>query len=184
MIYTKFNASQYKSTDYFIFNHIIHHIDLVRYLVGEIGDLYFQHKIHHERSGAFALHFTARDSGAVGTIQAASMLEEAYPMERVDIAGTGGNLVVDNLRDLRYNRSGPQRDVNFAQPLENTGDCLAWNPSHGYGVGRGIFSYLGFEPEIAEFVQALLGGPRPSCTIEESVGTMRVMETIRGRIGG
>jgi predicted dehydrogenase len=179
MIYSKFNASQYQSTDYFIFNHIIHHIDLVRYLVGEIGDLYIQSKIHHNRSGAFALHFTAQESGAVGTIQAASMLEEAYPMERLDIAGTGGNVVVDNVRDLRYNRSGPPRDIHFAQPLEDTGDCLSWNLSGGYGVGRGIFSYLGFEAELAEFAAALSEGTRPSCTIEESVGTMRIMETVR-----
>jgi hypothetical protein len=31
---------------------------------------------------------------------------EAYSMERLDIAGIGGNVVVDNVRDLRYSRTG------------------------------------------------------------------------------
>ncbi|MDR1903977.1 MAG: Gfo/Idh/MocA family oxidoreductase [Treponema sp.] len=179
MYYSKFNADPYGSHEYFIFNHIIHHIDLARYLLGEITDIQARRTIIDEKSGAWEVHFTALESGAVGTIQAASMLNEAYPMERLDIASTGGNVVVDNLRDLRYNRTGPRRDRCFAEPLANDGDCLTWNLSNGYGIGAGIFSYLGFEVELDEFFSALRGGPKPRSTIEECVGTMKAMEAVR-----
>jgi predicted dehydrogenase len=181
MYYSKFNASPYRSVDYFVFNHIIHHIDLARYLLGELSGITVQRLVIDRERGlsCFAVNFTAEESGAIGTIQAAGMLHEAYPMERLDIAGTGGNVVVDNLRDLRYNRTGPRRDVSFAEPLKNEGDCLSWNLSGGYGIGAGIFSYLGFEAELAEFFGAVSGKGEPGCTIKQCVGTMKVMEQVR-----
>jgi predicted dehydrogenase len=184
MYYSKFNANPYGSIDYFVFNHIIHHLDLARYLLGEISNISLQQTIidRAKGSGSFAVHFTAAESGAIGTIQAASVLSEAYPMERLDIAGTGGNIVVDNVRDLRYNRTGPRRDLNFSEPLRNDSDCLIWNLSPGYGIGAGIFSYLGFEAELAEFFSAVLGGPTPKCTVKQSIGTMKAMEAVRRMI--
>jgi predicted dehydrogenase len=181
MYYSKFNANPYGSFDYFVFNHIIHHIDLARYLLGELTDINVQQLSidANKGAGSFAVHFTAKESGAIGTIQAAAVLSEAYPMERLDIAGAGGNVVVDNVRDLRYNRTGPRRDVNFSEPLKNDGDCLTWNLSPGYGIGAGVFSYLGFEAELHEFFGAAAGGKAPECTIEKCVGTMQVMETVR-----
>jgi predicted dehydrogenase len=184
MFYSKFNASPYKSNDFFIFSHIIHHLDLARYLLGEIGDLHVQKKIKDDKRGAFAVHFTALESGAIGTIQAASGLYEAYPCERLDIAGFGGaNLVVDNLRDLRYNRSGPRRDNRDVPPLDSNGDCVCWNFNHRYGVSHGIYSYAGFEGEIYDFLDSIRDGKRPLCTIEESIGSMKAMEIVRKVLG-
>jgi predicted dehydrogenase len=179
MYYSKFNANPYHSNDYFIFNHIIHHLDLARFLLGEIADIELRTKIINDRSGAFEVHFTSVESGAIGTIQAASMLNEAYPMEILELSGTGGSVVVNNLRDLRYNRTGPCRNVDVPEPLKNDGDCLSWNLSNGFGIGSGVYSYLGFEVELAEFFNAVRGGARPSCTIEESVGSMKAMEAVR-----
>jgi hypothetical protein len=51
--------------------------------------------------------------------------------------------------------------------------------SGGYGIGAGIFSYLGFEAELAEFFGAVLGKGEPGCTIKQCVGTMKVMEQVR-----
>jgi predicted dehydrogenase len=184
MYYSKFNSDPYLSNDYYIFNHIIHHLDLARYLLGEIAGIKVQSRIVNGRSGAFEVHFKALETGAVGTIQAASMLNEAYPMEILDIAGTNGNVVVNNIRDLRYNRTGPHRNVETPEPLKNDGDCLSWNLSGGFGVGSGIYSYLGFETELDQFIKAITGGTRPACTIEESIGTMKVMEEVRKAVNG
>lgn len=180
MFYSKFNASRYGSIDYFIFNHIIHHIDLARYLIGELCDITVKKKVVNDQSGAFIVDFTAVESGALGTIQCACMLEEAYPMERLDIVSTGGNVVVDNLRSLQYNRTAPARDRNSAIPLTNGSDCLTWNLSNGYGVGSGIFSYLGFEIELQEFIAAVIGKSGEfRCSIDKCIGTMEAMEIVR-----
>jgi predicted dehydrogenase len=179
MYYSKFNADPYLSNDHYVFNHIIHHLDLARYLLGEITGVEAQSKIINGKSGAFEVHFKAVESGAVGTIQAASMLNEACPMEILDIAGTDGNVVVNNIRDLRYNRTGPRRNIEVLEALKNDGDCLSWNLSNGFGIGAGIYSYLGFEVELDQFIKAVTDGIRPECTIEESVGTMKAMEEVR-----
>jgi predicted dehydrogenase len=179
MYYSKFNASVYGSNDYFVFNHIIHHLDLARYLLGEIEVGSVLSKTVNEKSGAFIVNFTT-GHGAIGTIQCASMLEEAYPMERLDIVGTGGNIIVDNLRDLRFNRSAPARDKDYAAPLIDGGDCLSLNLSNGYGLGSGIFSYLGLEAELGRFVSSVLGNAKDAgCSIADCIGTMEAMEAVR-----
>jgi predicted dehydrogenase len=183
MYYSKFNASVYGSNDYFVFNHIIHHIDLARFLLGEIKLESTLWKKESDASCASVISFTS-EKGVIGTIQCASMLEEAYPMERLDIAGTGGNVVVDNLKGLRWNRTAPARDKDFASPLLEGGDCLSWNPSHGYGLGNGVFSYIGMEAELAAFAEAIQSGKANGCVaIGDCVGTMSFMEDVR-RVAG
>jgi predicted dehydrogenase len=179
MLYSKFNTKAYRDIDQFVFNHIIHLIDLAVFLLGELEGPSVQKLIHGEHSGALAIHFTAVKSGALCTIQSAAMQDEAYPMERLDVAGTGGNLVVDNWRDFHYDRTGPERDVHFSQPLTNESDSLSWHPAGGYGIGRGIFSYMGFESLLTEFVTAARGEGTFSCTIEDCIPTMQFTDQVR-----
>ena len=35
----KYNSSAYSDSQYFVFNHVIHHLDLMRYLLGEIDSI-------------------------------------------------------------------------------------------------------------------------------------------------
>jgi predicted dehydrogenase len=179
MLYSKFNTKAYQNLDQFVFNHIIHLIDLTVYLLGEIANPSVQALIHGEHSGALAIHFTAVKSKAICTIQSAAMEDEAYPMERLDVAGTGGNLVVDNWRDFHYDRTGPERDIHFAAPLTNSGDSLSWRPAGGYGIGRGIFSYMGFESLLSEFIKSARGEGKFSCTIEDCIPTMKFTDEVR-----
>jgi predicted dehydrogenase len=182
MLYTKFNTKAYRDFDFFVYNHISHLIDLVVFLLGELSAPTVQTLIRGEHSGVLGIHFTALKSGAVCTIQSAAMEDEAYPMERLDIAAAGGNLVVDNWRDLHWDRSGPERDIHFNAPLENSGDALSWRPAGGYGIGRGIFSYMGFESLLDEFIKACRGEKQFSCTIRETVPTMKFIDRVMGEI--
>jgi predicted dehydrogenase len=182
MIYSKFNTSAYRDTDFFVHNHIIHLIDLTVFLVGELSKPVVQSLIFGPKSGALGIHFTALKSGALCTIQSATDEDEAYPMERLDIAGTGGNLTLDNWRDFHWDRSGPARDIDFKLPLEKHGDCLSWHPAGGYGIGRGIFSYMGFESALDEFIKTALKGGNFSCTIEDCVPTMKFTDEVRKQV--
>jgi predicted dehydrogenase len=178
MLYAKFNTRSYRDLDFFVYNHISHLIDLAVYLLGELSPPSVQTLVYGEHSGAMAIHFSALKSGALCTIQSAATEDEAYPMERLDIAGTGGNLVVDNWRNFYYDRTGPERDIEFAAPLDNSGDALCWHPAGGYGIGRGIFSYMGFEALLAEFVKTAGGEGKFSCTIEDCIPTMKFIDAV------
>jgi len=182
MIYSKFNTSAYKDIDFFVYNHIIHLIDLTVFLAGELSRPMVQSLIFGPKSGALGIHFTALKSGALCTIQSATDEDEAYPMERLDIAGTGGNLTLDNWRDFHWDRSGPARDIDFKLPLEKQGDCLSWHPAGGYGIGRGIFSYMGFESALDEFVKTASGEGNFSCTIEDCIPTMKFTDEVRKQV--
>ncbi|GHT57589.1 hypothetical protein FACS1894109_10110 [Spirochaetia bacterium] len=179
MFYSKFNTKAYQNLDQFVYNHIIHLFDLAVYLLGELENPSVQKLIYGEHNGALAIHFTAVKSRALCTIQSSATEDEAYPMERLDMAGTGGNLVVDNWRDFHYDRTGPDRDIHFASPLTNSGDALSWHPAGGYGIGRGIFSYMGFEYLLSEFIDAARGMGKFSCTIEDCIPTMRITDEVR-----
>ncbi|MFA6507986.1 MAG: Gfo/Idh/MocA family oxidoreductase [Treponemataceae bacterium] len=176
MYYSKFHASPYRSIDYFVFNHIIHHLDLARFFLGDLENISVRHKIYTDTTGVFLVDFSTK-AGTVGTIQSACMLQEPFPMERLDIVGTGGrDVVVDNLRSFSYNRTGPARDKKFDISLQNDGDCLAWNPSHGYAYG---FDHMGFDAELAAFVSSVSSGAPTGCDIGDCVGSMEAMETVR-----
>jgi predicted dehydrogenase len=179
MFFAKFNTHAYRDLDFFVYNHIIHLFDLAVYLLGDIVKPCIQTIIHGEHNGAMAIHFTAARSGAICTIQSAATVDEAYPVEELQITGAGGDVIVHNWRDFHYNRTGPQRDIEFFKPLENTSDNLSWNPAGGYGIGRGIFSYMGFEPLLAEFVDSALEGKKYRCTIEDCVPTMKFTGEVR-----
>jgi myo-inositol 2-dehydrogenase/D-chiro-inositol 1-dehydrogenase len=181
MFYSKFNTHAFKDLDFMIYNHIIHIIDLAVYLLGPISNPIVQCNVLGEHNGAVAIHFTADKSGAIGTLQSAATVDEPYPVERLDVAGNNGHdVIVENWREFRYNRNGPERDINFNQPLRENKDCLIWNPAGGYGIGRGIFSYMGFEALLAEFVKAAgSAGEKFSCTIEDCIPTMKFTDEVR-----
>ena len=182
MIYSKFNTHTYRDIDFFVYNHIIHLIDLMVFLVGELSKPVVQTLVFGPNSGALGIHFTAGKTSAICTIQSATDEDEAYPVERLDIAGTGGNLSLDNWRVFHWDRSGPARDIDFNLPLDFRGDCLSWHPAGGYGIGRGIFSYMGFESALEEFVKAANGNGKFSCTIEECIPTMKFTDEVRKQV--
>ncbi len=181
MYFSKFHAGEYRSVDYFIFNHIIHHLDLAIFLLGDIGDITTRYKMYADKRAAFDVGFTT-PYGTIGTIQAACMLGEPFPMERLEVCGAAGReLIVDNLRDLKYNRTGPRRDREYGLPLQEEGDCLAWNPNHGYAYG---YDFMGFDVELAAFADAIRTGEPTDCDIGDCVSSMAAMEKVRRAVFG
>ncbi|MCL2319180.1 MAG: hypothetical protein FWC45_03785, partial [Treponema sp.] len=180
VFYMKFHASPYRSVDYFVFNHIIHLLDTACYILGKLDNISVLHRVFTPQKGSYVVNFTTA-SGTLGTLHSACMLATPFPMEYLDIAGTGGQEVtVDNLQDVRYNRSGPERDQIHGLPLQDNGDCLSWNASNGHAQG---VDYMGFDAQLAEFYGAVSGGKPIASGIESCVNTMialeRVMELTR-----
>jgi len=173
MYQSQFHTTPYRSEAYFKLNHVIHHLDLARYMMGEIRLTQVQRVALDDRRVGYTIAFVSEDGG-IGTIQSGSLLDELYPMERLELVGNRRNVVVDNVKSLVYNRPPGQRKENF-QPfrLLDEGDALVWNPSHGVYPR---YSHHGYENVIHTFIQSVASGTRPEPTIEDSLHTMKLLD--------
>jgi predicted dehydrogenase len=175
MYHSQFHATPYRSDEFLRVNHIIHHLDLARFLMGEI-DLTHVDKIEiDDRRVGYNISFRS-DQGGIGIIQSASMLDEIYPMERLELVGDRRNIVVDNVKSFVYNRppvSSKQSYEPFA--IGDAGDALVWNPSHGYYPR---YSHHGYENELRYFFDCLEAGKMPQPDIHDSLKTMRLLDQL------
>jgi len=179
MYMAKYNAGKYRSEEYYISNHIINHLDLARYLIGEIKSLHTDKiKINNQQVG-FNISFVAQ-SGAIGVIQSGSLQHIAYPMERVEITGIGRNIIVDNFKRLEYNR--PPSDANDFEHMyiTNESDALVWN--HNMGLANEN-SFLGYEVEMRHFIKCVIDSSAPSPNFFDTLHTMELMDSFINSVG-
>jgi predicted dehydrogenase len=174
MYQSQFNGTPYKSEAYYKFNHIIHHLDLARFLMGEIKLTHVERTYLDDNRVGFAISFRSPEGG-IGTIQSGSFLDEYYPMERLELIGDRRNIVVDNVKNLEYNRPPERKDQYKPYTLKDGGDTLKWNQSHGYYPR---FSHHGYENELHYFVDCLMNDKKPEPNFEDSVKTMRLLEDL------
>jgi predicted dehydrogenase len=174
----KYHANPYRSEAYFVFNHIVHHLDLARYFLGELELVHAEKLRLDDRRVGFTLLLKAA-SGTMATIQSGSLQCEFFPMERVEINGLGTNVIVDNIKSLQYNRPAPPRDREKTAPMTDKSDGQVWNLNHGYGSG---YTYYGYDLIMETFVDHLLAGTRPAYTIDDAVGTMRLLDKVRAAV--
>ncbi|MCL2058407.1 MAG: Gfo/Idh/MocA family oxidoreductase [Oscillospiraceae bacterium] len=178
MYLAKYNASGYKSEEFYIFNHIVHHLDLARFLLGEITLTHADRVWVSDRQVGFHISFRS-DAGAIGTLQSGSLQYIEYPMERVEITGVGTNAILDNMKRLEYNRPTTKKR-NTAEALLRDGfDTLSWNHNHGNLIENDL---NGFKDEIETFVECVRENKAPAETFADSVHTMRVLEHLRAML--
>jgi predicted dehydrogenase len=174
LYHSQFHASPYDEAAFTI-NHIIHHLDLARWLLGEIELTHVQHAVVGERREAYSIAFEAQ-AGTIGTIQAGSTLDEAYPIERLELVGSGRNVVVDSAKSLVYNRPPLRRKETFELfALEEGGDALVWNPSHGVYPR---FTHQGYENAIHAFVTGLQRGTEPGPSLADARRSIALVERL------
>jgi predicted dehydrogenase len=178
MYHSQFHATPYRSDELLRINHIVHHLDLARFMLGEIALTHVDRLKIDDRRVAYNISFRA-ETGAIGTIQSASMLNELYPVERLELIGGGRNLIVDNIKSFVYNRSSSVKQ-DF-QPIELThdSDALVWNPSHGYYPR---YSHHGYENELRHFFDCLRKGASPEPGIEDSIKTMELLDDLEAHL--
>ncbi|NHN32979.1 Gfo/Idh/MocA family protein [Paenibacillus agricola] len=174
MYMSKFQGSESASDEAFLFNHVSHHIDLARYLLGEIKSVHVDKVKVNDHMVGFNISFIT-DSSAIGVIQSGSLQKIEYPMERVEITGIGSNVIVDNIRHLEYNRPAPKRDGFQLEKLVDGGDTLLWNPNHG---NMSNFSYYGFEHQMHHFITSILNHAVPTPNMQDTIHTIELLEQI------
>jgi myo-inositol 2-dehydrogenase / D-chiro-inositol 1-dehydrogenase len=174
LYHSQFHANAYDEAAFGI-NHVIHHLDLARWLLGEIEPTHVQRRVVGERREAWSVAFEA-EAGTIGTIQATSTLDDAYPVERLELVGSGRNVVVDNVKSLVYNRPSRRRkDTLEPFALDEGGDALVWNPNHGLYPRH---SHQGYENAIHAFVTALRGGTEPAPSLADARHSIALVERL------
>lgn len=174
MYHSQFHATPYRSDDFLRINHIIHHLDLARFLMGEIELTHVDRVEVDAQRIAYNIAFSAGSRG-IGTIQSASLLDERYPMERLELIGSGRNIVVDNIKNFTYNRPATAKETFQPLELNDSADALVWNPSHGYYPR---YSHHGYENELRHFFDCIERGTTPEPTIEDSARTLDLVEDL------
>lgn len=178
LLYTaKYNASPYPSDDYFLLNHVIHHLDLARFFLGEITEIHGDKISLGDGKSGFHITFVSA-GGVLGFLQSACLQQEPYPMERVEITSYGHNLIVDNVKNLEYNR--PTDAKQQRDPVLSPGkDTACWNYNHGHSS---LYGHYGFERELACYIDAVLTHTVPESTWKDIVGTMELYEKLKNNI--
>jgi predicted dehydrogenase len=174
MYLAKYQASEYESEHSFIYKHIIHHLDLARYLMGEITLTHVDVIRVDPTKIGFNISFV-NESGAIGLLQTGSLQDGSYPMEQVEITGVGQLISIDNIRSVEYRRPGGVRKARQVDSLYEMNDTLKWSLNNGH---MSNFSYIGFENLFNHFVHSILEEEPPTPDLSDAIKTIELVETL------
>lgn len=141
----------------FLLDFAIHHLDLARWLGGEVHRVsVFHHRSGNDLAVAAALEFR---SGAVGTLQANSQRIWWRNYDRIEITGQGEYLILEDLWSLRhYTQEGNYFTENYSDQRsgELTGDAGS----------------------LLEFACAVWENREPVASIHDTVKTMELYQLL------
>ena len=179
MFQSQINAGPYRDEDFYLVNHVVHHLDLARYFMGTIEIAQVQRVTFNTNMFGCTISFRSA-AGGIGTIQSGAFLDQSIPTERTEILGNNRNIVVESFRHMRYNRpSNGQRSDGSPAGLVDSGDSLSWDQRHRFDPRT---TYRGFEDEIHYFVSRVADGQMPSPDIADSIETMRLLDDVTERL--
>ena len=176
LFHSQFHAGPYDE-DAFIVNHVIHHLDLARFLLGEVDITHVQRVQVGERMHGYTISLASRGTAdgtrAVGTIQAGSLLDARYPVERLELVGAGGNIIVDDLGDVVYHP--PTTKDGTPVGAAAAPDGATWEPSQHRPPHRNL---AGYEAELEEFFAAVRTGRCPMPDLADARCTLALIDQI------
>ncbi|MFQ6134016.1 MAG: Gfo/Idh/MocA family protein [Armatimonadota bacterium] len=143
-------------------DHVVHPGSLLTYLAGPVANV---QTLRGEAGGGFAL--VAMESGVPACLHFAAGQSGTSPLERLEVIGTGANVVVDNGVKLTYYRGGSRGPGGYGGAPDFIGDDagapLYWEPEFSLGqlYNKGLF-LLGYVQEVDEFARCILNDEKPS----------------------
>jgi len=165
-------------------DHVYHVGAVMNYLGGPISRISYEWEAINHSTVASVLF----ESGAIGSIYFAAGSGAASPLDRFEVIGEGGNLVIENTLRLTYYRSGDSglgaygRGASYI--VDDAVAPVVWEPEYSLSqlYNKNIF-YLGYVNEVLHFCESVLNGAAPTLgTLEQSAEIMALYETYR-RIG-
>jgi len=141
----------------YLLDFALHHLDLARYLGGEVKELaLFSNIMDSAGSFAVALEFA---SGAVGTMQLNSQRIWWRNYDHIELTGEGEYLVLDGIWSLKH-YSGEENTFTENYSDERSGELT------------------GDAYSLIEFVEAIRGDREPVSSISDCVETMRLYQSL------
>jgi predicted dehydrogenase len=141
----------------------IHHLDLARFLAGELDDV----EVHFARvEDEFVVAVQARsESGAVVSLRLCTTGSWEHESEVVELFGVGSSLEVENVDTLRLRRpSGPEQ---------------VWRPNYTVHRLENQSAFVaGFLPALMHFRAVLTDGVDCEPDARDAAATLRLAETI------
>jgi predicted dehydrogenase len=139
-----------------LFENVVHHVDLARFFLGELSDV-------HVARGPGAEHTVVvtamSSSGAVVSIRANTTGSWEQRNEAVEIFGNGHSLYVDNLDTCTYRP--PERPEHV------------WRPNYTVPVAANMTgATMGFATELEHFRHVLADGARCESDIASAAATL------------
>ncbi|RAP74330.1 Gfo/Idh/MocA family protein [Paenibacillus montanisoli] len=160
-------------------DHIYHPAAIIHYLMGKVATMSFESEPFN---GGSVTNFRFA-SGAVGTMHMTAGISGSSPLERLEVVGSGCNVVVDNGVNLTYyrqaSRGGYGRTPTYL--VDDAAAPLHWEPEFSLGqlYNKNIF-LLGYVPEVLHFCESILAGrPPQKGTLEDSLEIMKLFEAYR-----
>ena len=184
MYSSSFHAAAYGSEEQFISNHISHHLDLARMLLGEIRLLHVGRIAESTRRVGFNIVFEREKPGdnglkTLGNIQSNSFLCGDYPMERLDISGNLRQIIVENVRTLRYNRPVKRLENSGAEDFLAEGGTRILNMNYAQ---LNNFAFYGFENMLKEFVRCSEAMVKPVQDMEDALKTFMLVQSLKALV--
>lgn len=160
-------------------DHLVHPASILRYLMGDLASLCY----YEERTAGATVGILQFQSGAVGTLHLAAGISGFSPLERLEVIGTGANVVLDNGVKLTYYRKGSRGQYGRAMAFTGGDETapLYWEPEFSLGTlwNKNLFM-LGYAQEIIYFCEAVLAGrPVEKANLDDALAIMRLYEAYR-----
>lgn len=154
----------------YVVDNPVHHLDLARFLLGDIDDI----QAHHtEVDGVgHAIAVVARtSSGAVCTFNLCTTASWVQRNEYVEVFGEGESVWVENVDTCTYRPAAPPEQV--------------WRPNYTVpGPSSHTATIMGFVPELEHFRQVASGEAANRSSLTSAAATLRTAETLCRVIGG
>ncbi|HEV7214460.1 MAG TPA: Gfo/Idh/MocA family oxidoreductase [Chloroflexota bacterium] len=144
-------------------DHLFHPASIIHLIMGEVGALNYTWE-PRSKASVTTLRFR---NGGIGTLQLVGGQSGTSPLERLEVIGTGANVVVENGVKLTYYRPGRRgpggygRQPDFIGPDESA--PIIWEPEFSLGqlYNKGLF-LLGYVPEVLAFCESVLSNTPPA----------------------
>ncbi len=160
----------------FVYYVVVHYLDLIRYLFGEVASI-SAHK-SEVSGGQFAMSITvSMSSGVVGSILFVNGTAWSREHEQITVTLEGGYIVADNLTQLTVHNSSTECE---ALPWSQLGECdkvYSTNTGPASGTTRDLYM-RGFVQEMHHFAHCCNGGIQPTSSAQDNINTTKLCQQL------